>query len=428
MGSRESGGLSLETLVEDYATKPVPQGVFFTGRQISMVNTALAISLPGLVTGAWVGIEMGLIQSTLAFVLGGLILALIATASGVVGVKNRLSSYMIINATFGTFGARAVNLTLSLSMFLFFAINAELFNEAMHGAWIELTGNDLQGPFFLIGGCVLMTASTIFGFKSLQLLSSLLVPILLIAFGVLIYDVMEHTSLAELASIAPHGDMSMGQGVSAIVGSFIVGAVVMPDFTRFGRHRKDAVVAAFIPFLVASTLVYIGSALAGLKTGQQDLVKIMYDSGLGFSAFVLVIISSLIANAVNLYGCALSMSAIFPKAAEWKLSILCGVLGLAISLVGILSHFMDMIFSLSVIFSPIVAFFIIDHLMPSRKVGLLNWSAMVSWAMGIAAALLTNLGYFQITFIPACDSIVVAALTYLAFRKLVERDLARTVA
>lgn len=423
-----SSGISLEALIEDYATKPVPEGVFFTGWQISMVNSALAISLPGLLTGAGLGVEMGLVNSTIAFVIGGLVLAVIALLAGIIGVRNRLSSYMIINKSFGVLGSRIVNVALALSMFLFFAINAELFNDAAQGVFKELVGWELQGPIFLIGGCVLMTASTIFGFKSLQLLSTLVLPFLIIAFGVLVYDVAANTTMDALLATAPAGGMSIGAGVSAVVGSFIVGAIVMPDSCRFGRTRRDAAVAAFKPFLLVSTLVYIGSGVAALKTGQQDLVQIMYSSGLGFSAFVLVIVSSLIGNAVNLYGCALSMSAIFPKVAEWKLSIVCGFLGLALSLVGVLSHFMEMIFSLGLVFSPIVAFFVIDHLLPERSNGMLNVPAMVAWAAGIGISVLTSEDILQLTFVPACDSILVAGLVYLLIRKTKERLMLRRLA
>ncbi|MEN0108037.1 MAG: cytosine permease [Pseudomonas sp.] len=428
MADPKRSGISLEALIEDYATEPVPDGVFFTGWQISMVNSALAISLPGLLTGAWLGLEMGLLNSTIAFVLGGLVLAVIATLAGFIGVRNRLSSYMIINKTFGVLGARVVNLALALSMFLFFAVNAELFNDAAQGVFKELVGWELQGPVFLIGGCALMTASTIFGFKSLQFLSTLLLPFLIIAFGVLVYDVVAHTSLDALLAAAPTGNTSIGAGVSAVVGSFIVGAIVMPDSCRFGRNRRDAVVAAFKPFLLVSTLVYIGSAVAALKTGEQDLVQIMYASGLGFSAFVLVIVSSLIGNAVNLYGCALSMAALFPRVAEWKLSIVCGLLGLALSLVGVLSHFMDMIFSLGVVFSPIVAFFVIDHLLPERANGLLNVPAMVAWALGIGVSVLTSQDVLHLTWVPACDSILVAAVVYLAIRQCQARLALRQLA
>lgn len=80
--------------------------------------------------------------------IGDFILAVIAIMAGIIGVKNSLSSYMIVNNTFGSLSAMIVNV--AISMFLFFAINAELFNTAAPGVIIQLAGWKLDSPIFFL--------------------------------------------------------------------------------------------------------------------------------------------------------------------------------------------------------------------------------------------------------------------------------------
>ncbi len=83
-------------LFEDYATEPVPPHIRVNGFRIALINCGLALSLSGLILGVELSASLGLAASTVAFVAGGIVLALIAAITGYIGVKVRLSSYMII--------------------------------------------------------------------------------------------------------------------------------------------------------------------------------------------------------------------------------------------------------------------------------------------------------------------------------------------
>ena len=92
-------------LFEDYATSPVPSHIRVNGYRIALINCGLALSLTGLILGVELGANLGLAASTVAFVAGGVVLALIAAITGYVGVKVRMSSYMIIRYAFGARGS-----------------------------------------------------------------------------------------------------------------------------------------------------------------------------------------------------------------------------------------------------------------------------------------------------------------------------------
>ena len=419
-------GLSFSDLAEDYAIKPIPAEISVDGFRISLINTALAFSLPTLLLGAQLSTN-GAKQAVSAFIWGGLILAIIGTVAGIVGLRNRLSTYMLIRFSFGLQGAKIVNICMALSMFGWFGVNVYLFGQAASGLCLSLSGIELKPWVFVLIGGFLMTAGAVFGFKSIQKLALFIVPIQVLIFVILLNLTFSNSTLQELLGNPVQNQITQGKAISAVIGSFVVAAVVMPDFTRYGKTWWDAVTASFIPYFFASTFAYTIATLAAMHTGKSDILELMQVIGLGISAFVLVIFSSWITNSVNLYGCSLSIASIFPKLHEWQIAIVSGMVGTVVAFFEILKHFIDFIFSLGIIFTPVVGIYAIDYFILHKgnydlekieQDTSISYIAIISWLLGIAAAYGTNKQWLHLTGISSCDSLFVAVLSYLVLMKL----------
>ena len=418
--------ISFDYLAEDYATTPIPAKIFVGGFRISLINTALAFSLPTLLLGVQLS-TTGAKEAVNAFIWGGLILAIIGSVAGLVGLRNRLSTYMLMRFSFGLQGSKIINVCMALSLFGWFGVNVYLFGQAADGLWLSLTGIELERWVFVLTGGLLMTAGAIFGFKSIQKLALLIVPIQVLIFIILLNNTLSNTSLQELLTFPVQTQLKQGEAISAVVGSFIVAAVVMPDFTRYGRTWWDSVMASFIPYFLASTFAYSIAMFAAIWTGESDILELMLTIGLGMSAFVLVIFSSWITNSVNLYGCSLSITSIFPKFHEWQIAVVSGVVGTVIAFFEILEHFIDFIFSLGIIFTPIAGIYVTDYFILHKgnydlekieqDTGI-SYIAIISWLAGIVTAYGANQGWLQLTGIASCDSLFTAALSYLFLMKL----------
>lgn len=420
--------VSFDDLAEDYATRPVPSEVFVNGFRISLINTALAFSLPTLLLGVQLS-KNGAMQAVTAFVWGGLILTVIGSIVGMVGLRNRLSTYMLMRFSFGSQGAKLVNICMALSLFGWFGVNVYLFGQAAGGLWLSYTGIELKSWIFILTGGLLMTSGAIFGFKSVQKLAVLIVPVQVLIFIILLNKTITGASLPALLASSASDTLTSGKAISAVVGSFIVAAVIMSDFTRYGRTWRDSVLASFIPYFLVSTFAYSIAAFAAIWSGKSDIIELMLVLGLGAFAFVLVILSSWITNSVNLYGCSLSIAAIFPRFHEWQVVLIAGIIGTAIAFFEILEHFIDFIFSLGIIFSPIAGIYVADYFILHKGNYNLekieqdtgtSYIAIVSWILGISVAYGTNQKWLHLTGIASCDSLVIAALSYLLLKQLVK--------
>ena len=412
---------NVHDLLEDYATKPVPPEVSVGALKIALINTALAFSLPAFLVGAQLSAVAEPKKIAVAIVIGSLIVAVVGTVVGLVGVRNRLSTYMLLRYSFGPRGAVLVNLCMALSLFGWFGVNVHLFGQAGSELFESLTGIRPQRWIFVLSGGVLMTAGAILGFKSIQRLALYIVPIQLVVLALLMNSIF--SGGPQLVTLAPSmpSSLTLGEAISAVVGSFIVAAVVMSDFTRYGKTWRDSAIASFVPYFFAATLSYSVAAFAAILTGQTDVIELMLAVGLGVFALALVIFSSWITNSVNLYGCSLSIAATFPRFGEWQIAIASGIAGTAVAFLGILQHFIDFIFSLSVIFAPVAGIFVTDYFLVhrgqyGREAGStgsgISYIALLAWALGVGVGYAGAIGFLSFSGIAACDSLLVGALSY----------------
>ena len=87
--------------------------------------------------------------------------------------------------------------------------------------------------------------------------------------------------------------LTLGDGISAVVGAIIIGAIILPDITRFVKHWSSAIYIAFISYVVVQLVVMGSAGLAGATSGKADILDIMIDLGLGIGASIIVIAGSL---------------------------------------------------------------------------------------------------------------------------------------
>lgn len=418
---------STSDILEDYATTPVPDDKTVGGVRIGMINGGLAFAVPGLITGLEIGKALGLEQSIYAFLLGGLILSILGYVTGLVGMYNRLASCMMMKFVFGNVGANILSFAFVLSLLGWYGVNIDVFSGVIYEL-IQDTYNYSVTIWMLeiiIG--VLITLTTILGFKLLEKLSTLLVPILFLIVVYMLYQSFGY-SPNDLSIPSESTNFTFGEAVSAVVGSFIISVVLMPDFTRFSSTKKDTAIASFLPFILINNFVYISAAIAGLAVLNNDILQVMLALGLGAFAFVLLIISGWVTSVINLYSAALGLSSITQRWPEWKIIIFVGILGTFVASLNLLDNFTDFLFGLSTIFTPVAAIYVVDFFL-IRKKGLylienltavrrVNVMALIAWVVGIIVSMLTNQGYFTLTTIEVCDSLLITAPVYFLLMKI----------
>lgn len=417
-----TGGVA-DQAAQDYATTPVSSESSVGAWRIGLILMGAMIALPSFMMGAELAHSLGAAGAIRACLLGGIVLMLVAIPAAYAGARSRLSTYMLISQAFGSIGGHWVNGMLSLSLLGWFGVIAMMFGDAM-AAVTPNTWGGLSATTWAIGGCLLMIGSNFIGFKALDVLSWITTPLKVLLLGVSCWFAYRQFGLDFLnAEVNPAYPISTG--VSIVVGGIAVGTLLTPDICRYARSPRDAMLACLLAFGLGFPLVLTLAGFPSMATHERDLVPIMLALGLGLPAMLVILLASWSTNTYNLYASTLVWGSIKPLVPRWQLALLAGLLGSACGLAGISERLTQYLMLLSIVLPPIGGVYLCNYYLSIRqsKVVVRKWQleAFVGWSFGVAAAAFQDLWHFTLTTVPALDSLLVAAATYLIVRRILVR-------
>lgn len=406
---------------EEFATEPVPQEHTVGWVRVGLISAMVAFSLPTFVTGAEVFLAIDNASAVSAVLFGCGILTVIASISGAIGTRTHLSSYMLARVAFGTKGAALVNIAFAISLLGWFGVNIDLFSGALLRLLHDIFGISVFPWVIELFAGVVMTVTTIYGFKAINLLSTLLVPVMMVVTVILISKALGMRPLDETLAAQQVAEISFGRAVSSVVGGVIIGAVILPDITRFINQWRGAIYTALLSYLVVQTIVMTAGGMAADVLSNNDLLDVLIVMGLSWAAFVIIIAGSWVLNSLNLYSTTLSVEATFPKTENRLLIVALGALGTIAAFFNILDHFLTFLFYLAIVFVPVAGVIAVDYFLARHSAYHANLQsaeravspmALVAWVAGSVVALLGAESVIELTGIAALDAMFVSAVSY----------------
>lgn len=417
-------------LTDNHSRGRVPAGEAVSGAAIAVIIIGVSITLPAFLVGTQLIGALGLVDGALAIFLGGLMTACVGFLTMRVGTETRLSTYSIILFCFGRAGSHIVNLILAVTLFGWYGVTAALFGSALSQAVGDAFGVAFSPAVFTIAGGVLMVVTTIYGFRAIDRLSRIAVPLLvsLLLYGV--WKVLGGAGLAELSAVPARPGEGLGSisaGISIVIGSFFVGVTLVPDLSRFSRGPRDAIIGAFLSYGLGFPLVLLLAGLPVLVSADPDLITSMTSLGLGIPALIVMVFATWTTNINNLYSASLSIARILPNVRDWLITLVSGVIGTLLALAGILDHFVDFLIVLGIIVPPIAGIYLAEYfLIPSARLDVeqldlgrrFRWGAIVSWAIACVIGLLERSQGWSITGVTAIDTLLIAMAVLCVWNRL----------
>lgn len=419
-----------DKVFQDYGVEAVPEDKTRSWLSMGLIWAGVGISLGLLLTGGTVATGMSLRSAAVAAVLGGVALAVIAVITGIIGARTHLSTAMISRFTFGNRAVLLIALIQALGAYGWFAVQLGLFGRTASTSWEIMTGfAGGDAPFIVVGG-LLMIGTAIVGYRALDALSKLAVPLLLVLMAASVWRILEGTSLSEVLSLSGDGaPLTLGTGISLVISSFVVGAVIAPDVSRYAKSPKHTIGAAILAFAVVTPMVMLVGSLMALQAGTWDIVDIMLRLGWGIGALVLLMLAQWTSNDNNLYSAALGFAVVFRKLRKWQLTGLAGLIGIGLALAGIYDNFTTWLTVLGVLIPPMAGVIGVDYYVTRKRryhggfeVPVTPFRALplTAWGLGSAVSLLTSQTGFALTTVPALDGLLVGGLLQLLFGHFLE--------
>jgi cytosine permease len=416
---------SSENVIPDgYDRRPVPQSETVSGTGLALITFGIGMTLPVFWLGADVTQKVGFSTASLIFIGVCAVLGLLCALTAMVGVRTRLSTYMVLQFSFGRHGAKLINLTMAVTLLGFYAATADIFGSTVASALQSSWGIVTPAWVHCVWGSILMTLMAIYGLRGLDRLSIYSVPLMALFMLFALYLGFQRAAPGQLGGFAGSGD-SLALAIASTIGMVILTPVLMPDFTRYARTEKDALIA-ILGMALGFPFVLIVGGLLSIITGQTEIMLIMASLGVLLPALAVLVFSTWITNTANLYSATLTLATV-SRSASWKLTVGGSVLATGLAVGGFMTHFLDFVMALSIVIPPLASIYVTDFFVVRQQRYDINalkqscafgWPALISWALASAVAWMTSFEGWTLTSQPTLDSLLVALVAYLVLRRL----------
>ncbi|MGI6684135.1 MAG: cytosine permease [Bacillota bacterium] len=251
-------------------------------------------------------------------------------------------------------------------------------------------------------------------------------------------------SWEQITAWRPPTDISMPFGRALdVLAAFTFGWVpAIAEFTRYARNKSTSTIA---PVLGANVSLFwfaltgaLGVIAATMITGvydpnTSDPSSIMGSLGLGWVAFLVLVMATVTTNTINIYAAGMSTANIFPKiktfTAIWVVAIIALIGSLVPLIVGsFLDSFMYFLDYIGATLTPLFAILIIEYFVlrkgrydwsQSAKVGGdywysngVNWTCIAVWVVGVVICLVMRALPMGDTFGAIYPTLVITAILY----------------
>ncbi|MGO9405249.1 MAG: purine-cytosine permease family protein [Terriglobales bacterium] len=334
------------------------------------IQAGIAFSFPTLVIGSLLAPGLSWPHAVWAILIGNIILTALVALVGYYGVDYGVSASVASRFTLGhPAGTRLCSALLLVSLVGWFAVINELAGLAVDGIVKSAFGFSSPATCIILVG-VLNAIPAVMGFEEIKFLNRLAVPALAFLAAWMLKVIFSAHGYRYLTSYQASGQLTFNTGLDWIVGGFIVGVFIAPDYSRYVRSRSDNWVGCLLGVFPPAVLLGITGMLSRLATQNQNPVASVQSLGLGLTGLLLTVLSTLPSSEASLYSAGLALTNVFPKQARWKNTVIVTACGIVLAVFGITEHLGDFLTSLSYVFSPLVGVSLCDYFILRRRLDL----------------------------------------------------------
>lgn len=400
---------------KEYSLSRVPVLAQAQGLWAAMVVlVGFTFFTPSMTAGGNLGIGLNATNFVLAVVLGNTFLGVYCGILGYMGQKTGLSLDLLAQHSFGKIGSYLPSAIISFTQIGWFGVGVAMFAIPVAG----LTGINVWVIVILSG--LVMTLTAYKGIKALAILGTIAVPLIAIL-GIysVNWGIKEVGGVQNIFAQNPENPLTLAAGIGIVIGSFVSGGTATPNFTRFSKTAKVAIVATVVAFFAGNSLMMIFGAVGGAVTGVPDIFDILILQGLAIPATLTLGLNIWTTNNNALYTAGLGVSNI-TKVPMNPLVLVSGGLGTALA-IWLYNNFISYLSLLSGMIPPVGAVLIVHYMMNrevyARKEAEETFAATTLNIGNILAVIIGSLvGIFVKWGVSAVNALVVAAVIALIFQ------------
>lgn len=385
---------------------------------ISMVLFSFTFFTGTMFAGGKLGMAFNFVDMLWIAAIGNTLLALYAAALALIASRSGLNTVLMGRFCFGEAGSRLSDFLLGF---------AELGWYAWGTATVAIVLVKMLGlaegftlPLMVFFGMG-FSITAIIGYKGLDVLSRVSVPLMFVLLIVSMYIATQHVGgFSGLAAVIPQQTMTVSAAITMVFGTFASGATQATNWTRLSRSGRIAVTASVVSFLLGNGLMIVAGAWCAMVYQQADIVEVMMLQGLSFAAVVMLCLNLWTIQGPTIYNVAAATCHLVRSERRRTMTLLAAAVGVLLAMGGMYEMLIPFLVLLGSVIPPIGGVIMADFwfrhrgkypALASVQLPRYNLAGLTAYAVGALLAYLSP-------WIAPLVGISASAIVYIVLLKL----------
>lgn len=401
---------------DDYPQQEVPRHARRGFWSLLIVLVGFAFFTPTMLAGAQLTQSFAFGELAVIMAIGSLVLGLYVAMLALIGAKTGLTTVLLARFTLGRYGAKWASILLGGTQVCWYAVTAVFLSE------LVVQGTGLESwttPVVVVVSSVLTGVTAYYGYRGLELLSGVSVPLLLIlCLWVLIQALREVGGWSGFTEWNPEGQgtVAWATAITIVVGTFVSGGTQAPNWSRFARVPWQAFVAAICAFLLCNGMMLLFGAVGAIAFQVGDFVAVLLQLNLVVAAMTLLIFNIWTTQENTAYAFGIAGAEFFNRPRKRPFIIGGVAVAIVLALTGIYEALPHYLVMLGILIPPLGGaiigdqFFVwrgrLPHISETAFLGF-RWSGIAAYIAGLLAAFVSEQASFGL---PPIQGILVAII------------------
>ena len=318
---------------------------------ISMVLFSFTFVTGTMFAGGKLGMAFNFVDMLWIAVIGNSLLALYAAALALIAARSGLNTVLMGRFCFGEAGSRLSDFLLGFAELGWYAWGTATVAIVLV-KMLGLTEGFTTPLMILFGFGFSITA--LIGFKGLDVLSRVSVPLMFILLIVSMYIATQHVGgFKGLAAVIPHETMTFSAAITMVFGTFASGATQATNWTRLSRSGRVAVIASVVSFLLGNGLMVVAGAWCAIVYQQADIVEVMMLQGLSFAAVIMLCLNLWTIQGPTIYNVSAAACHLVRSERRRSMTLIAAAIGVVLAIGGMYEMLIPFLVLLGSIIPPI---------------------------------------------------------------------------
>ena len=324
------------------------------------------VAVPRLLMGGSMA-GLGFARAAAMLLWGNVLVILPLLALGVIGYKVRIPTMAAARMTFGIKGSYVPAIANAVQLIGWGASVTVVCGSSIDAVVSAMTGYSNITLWIILTGIVQLLI-TAYGFRSITWLQRVSVPLLALLSIYAAYLMIKNYGWSNLTAFRPESPMPIMLGIDVLAANAFAWGPMVCDYTRYAKNKSSSSVGTLIGSLAgAAGFMFVGM-ISSIVTGDPNPSSMLVSLGLGVPALLIIILSSVTTNVMNLYSSAISFVNVFPKIEPWKIIVGGGVAITGVAVIpNLIGHFIQFLTIVGSIFVPLIAILLVDYFLLKKQ-------------------------------------------------------------